>query len=78
MHHHGEQETIIHVLGGSGQVRWGRYGEHSETARPGDFIFIPAQLPHQELNPTDETVTWVVIAAALNLSSSTSPASNYL
>ncbi len=61
VHHHGEQETIIYVLGGRGQVRWGRYGEHSETARPGDFVFIPAQLPHQELNPTEETVTWVVI-----------------
>jgi len=61
VHHHGEQETIIYVLGGNGQVRWGRYGEHSETAGPGDFVFIPAQLHHQELNPTEETVTWVVI-----------------
>jgi uncharacterized RmlC-like cupin family protein len=25
------------------------------------LFHIPAQLPHQELNPTDETVTWVVI-----------------
>jgi uncharacterized RmlC-like cupin family protein len=61
VHHHGEQETIIYVLGGSGQVRWGRHGECSETVRPGDFVFIPAHLPHQELNPTAETVTWVVI-----------------
>ena len=61
VHHHGEQETIIYVLGGSGQVRWGRYGECSETVRPGDFVFIPAHLPHQELNPSSETVTWVVI-----------------
>jgi uncharacterized RmlC-like cupin family protein len=61
VHHHGEQETIIYVLGGSGQVRWGRYGECSETVSPGDFVFIPAHLPHQELNPTAETVTWVVI-----------------
>src|ERR1700739_3122365 len=61
VHHHGEQETIIYVLGGSGQVRWGRYGEHSETVRPGDFVVIPAELPHQERNPTEETVPWVVI-----------------
>ena len=61
VHHHGEQETIIYVLGGSGQVRWGRYGESAETVRPGDFVFIPAGLPHQELNPTTETVTWVVV-----------------
>jgi uncharacterized RmlC-like cupin family protein len=61
VHHHREQETIIYVLGGSGQIRWGRYGEYSETVSPGDFVFIPARLPHQELNPTAETVTWVVI-----------------
>ena len=61
VHHHGEQETIIYVLGGSGHVRWGRYGECSETVSPGDFVFIPAHLPHQELNPTEQTVTWVVI-----------------
>jgi len=59
VHHHGNQETIIYVLGGDGQVRWGRHGERSETVRPGDFVFIP-HLPHQELNPTAETVTWVV------------------
>src|SRR5258708_11139142 len=73
--HHGEQETIIYVLGGSGQVRWGRHGECSETVRPGDFVFIPAHLPHQELNPTAETVTWVVIRSDPQPSSSTSPAS---
>ncbi len=61
VHHHGNQETTIYVLGGNGQVRWGRHGEGSETVRPGDFVFIPAHLPHQELNPTAETVTWVVI-----------------
>ena len=61
VHHHGEQETIIYVLAGSGQVRWGRFGESSETVRPGDFVFIPAHLPHQELNPTAEPITWVVI-----------------
>jgi uncharacterized RmlC-like cupin family protein len=61
VHHHGDQETVIYVLGGCGQVRWGQYGECSETVCPGDFVFIPAGLPHQELNPTGEIVTWVVI-----------------
>jgi uncharacterized RmlC-like cupin family protein len=60
VHHHGEEETVIYVLSGSGQVKWGRYGEHSETVRPGDFVLIPAFLPHQELNPTGDTVIWVV------------------
>ena len=61
VHHHGEQETVIYVLSGSGQVRWGRHGENCETVRPGDFVFIPAGVAHQEVNPTDETVVWVVV-----------------
>jgi uncharacterized RmlC-like cupin family protein len=61
VHHHGDQETVIYVLGGGGQVRWGRRGEFSEMLRPGDFVFIPAGVPHQELNPSAETVIWVVV-----------------
>lgn len=61
VHHHGDQETVIYVLRGNGQVRWGRYGESSEIVRPGDFVFIPAGLHHQELNPSSEVVIWVVI-----------------
>jgi uncharacterized RmlC-like cupin family protein len=52
IHHHGEQQTIAYVLSGICQVRWGARGEHSASAKAGDFIHVPAFLPHMEINPS--------------------------
>jgi uncharacterized RmlC-like cupin family protein len=46
IHHHGEQDTIVYVLEGESLVRWGDHGEHSATAKAGDFPHVPAWLPH--------------------------------
>jgi uncharacterized RmlC-like cupin family protein len=52
IHHHGQQETIAYVLSGVCEVRWGeKRGEFSARAKPGDFIHVPAFLPHMEINP---------------------------
>jgi uncharacterized RmlC-like cupin family protein len=62
IHHHGEQETIAYVLSGICEIRWGANGESSARARPGDFIHVPAFLPHMEINPsTREPFRWVVV-----------------
>ncbi len=62
IHHHGEQQTIAYVLSGVCLVRWGANGEHSASARAGDFIHVPAFLPHMEINPSDiEPFRWVVV-----------------
>ena len=62
IHHHGEQDTVVYVLEGESQVRWGARGESSATARSGDFLHIPAQLIHQEINPsTTVSFRWIVI-----------------
>jgi uncharacterized RmlC-like cupin family protein len=62
IHHHGEQETIAYVLEGDCSVRWGEHGEFSATAHAGDFIYVPAQLPHMEINLSHErSFTWVVV-----------------
>ena len=62
IHHHGKQETIAYVLEGDSLVRWGESGEHSATAHPGDFIHVPAWLPHMEINPSkDHRFVWVVV-----------------
>src|SRR5260370_29597011 len=39
VHHHGDHETIIYVLPGNRQVRWGPHGECSETVHLDDFVF---------------------------------------
>jgi uncharacterized RmlC-like cupin family protein len=62
IHHHGEQDTVVYVLQGEAVVRWGDRGENSATVRPGDFLHVPAWLPHREENPSkDEQFRWVVV-----------------
>ncbi len=62
IHHHGEQQTIAYVLSGICEVRWGARGEYAARAKAGDFIHVPAFLPHMEINPSDlEPFHWVVV-----------------
>ncbi|QQO16810.1 cupin domain-containing protein [Bradyrhizobium diazoefficiens] len=62
IHHHGQQETIAYVLSGICEVRWGERGEFSALAKVGDFIHVPAFLPHIETNPSKlEPFRWVVV-----------------
>jgi uncharacterized RmlC-like cupin family protein len=62
IHHHGEQHTIAHVLSGSSYVRWGEHGECDDNLRAGDFLYVPAWLPHQEINPSsDLPFQWGVV-----------------
>jgi uncharacterized RmlC-like cupin family protein len=62
IHHHGEQDTIVYVLEGESLVRWGERGECQATVHAGEFLHVPAWLPHQEINPSKEKpFRWVVV-----------------
>jgi uncharacterized RmlC-like cupin family protein len=62
VHHHGEQQTIAYVLSGVCEVRWGARGEYSACAKTGEFIYVPAFLPHMEINPSEvEPFRWLVV-----------------
>jgi uncharacterized RmlC-like cupin family protein len=62
IHHHGEQETIAFVLSGTCEIRWGARGEFVAYAKAGDFIHVPAFLPHMEGNLSNERpFRWVVV-----------------
>ena len=61
-HHHGDLESIIYVAKGRARMRWGERLEFMAEAGPGDFIFVPPYVPHQEINASrDETLECVVI-----------------
>jgi uncharacterized RmlC-like cupin family protein len=61
-HHHGELESIIYVIRGKARMRWGEKLEYCAEAGPGDFIFIPPFVPHQEINAqTDQPLECVVV-----------------
>ena len=49
-HHHGPVESIIYVVRGRARMRWGERLEFVADAGPGDFIFVPPYVPHQEIN----------------------------
>jgi uncharacterized RmlC-like cupin family protein len=62
VHHHGPLETVVYVLSGKSRVRWGKRLEHEADLEPGDFLFIPPYVPHQEINPSpDQPTQWVVV-----------------
>jgi uncharacterized RmlC-like cupin family protein len=61
-HHHGELETVIYIVKGRARFRWGNHLEFVDEAGPGDFVYVPPYVPHQELNAKkDEPVEAVVV-----------------
>ena len=50
VHHHGALESVIFVVRGQARMRWGEHLEFVAEAGPGDFIFVPPYVPHQEIN----------------------------
>ncbi len=61
-HHHGELESVIYVLKGRARMRWGEHLEFTAEAGPGDFIYVPPFVPHQEINASsDETLECVLV-----------------
>jgi uncharacterized RmlC-like cupin family protein len=50
VHHHGELESVIYVVKGHARMRWGERLQFVAEAWPGDFIFVPPFVPHQEIN----------------------------
>ncbi len=57
-HHHGDVESALYVLSGTYRFRWGEHLEHCTDGTAGDFIFVPPNLIHQEINtsPTEPLV----------------------
>ena len=52
-HHHGPVESVIYVVSGRARMRWGERLEFVAEAGPGDFIYVPPFVPHQEINASD-------------------------
>ena len=62
VHHHGALESVIYIVSGRARMRWGERLEYVAEAGPGDFIFVPPYVPHQEINAsTDEPLHCVLV-----------------
>jgi uncharacterized RmlC-like cupin family protein len=61
-HHHGPLESVIYVVNGRARMRWGERLEYMAEAGPGDFIYVPPFVPHQEINArADAPLSCVVV-----------------
>ncbi len=61
-HHHGELGSVVYVIRGHARMRWGERLELMAEAGPGDFIYIPPFVPHQEINASPvEPLSCVVV-----------------
>jgi len=61
-HHHGPVESVIYVVSGRARMKWGDRLEFTAEAGPGDFIYVPPFVPHQEINASrDETLECVLV-----------------
>jgi uncharacterized RmlC-like cupin family protein len=61
-HHHGALESVIYVVRGRARMRWGEELEFTAEAGPGDFIYVPPYVPHQEINASrDEVLECVLV-----------------
>jgi uncharacterized RmlC-like cupin family protein len=59
-HYHEAHETAIFVLEGDAAMRHGDDLERVMTMGAGDFVYIPAGVPHQPYNPSDAPVRAVI------------------
>ena len=60
-HHHGHLESVIYVVKGRARMRWGDHLEFTAEAGPGDFIYVPPYVPHQEINASPTEVLECVV-----------------
>lgn len=61
-HKHATHETAIYALSGESGVWHGEHLEHHTIVRPGDFFYIPADVPHLPYNPSKTENVVAVIA----------------
>ena len=61
-HIHDGYETALYVIKGRAKTRYGEGLSESVINETGDFIFIPANLPHQPINISDTEEVIAIVA----------------
>jgi uncharacterized RmlC-like cupin family protein len=59
-HRHETHESAIYMVSGSCEVWWGDGLAQRDEAGPGDFVYIPAGVPHLPINRGDDAVIAVI------------------
>ena len=61
-HKHEGHETAIYALTGISRMWWGERLEHHAEIKPGDYLYIPAGVPHLPYNPSPTEPCTAIIA----------------
>ena len=61
-HKHEAHETALYVLSGEGAMYYGDRLEHHLVSRAGDFVYIPADVPHLPYNASQTEPCVAVIS----------------
>lgn len=61
-HYHVRYETGIYVLEGKVLTRWGAKLENEVISEAGEFLFIPAGVPHEAINLSTTEAARAVVA----------------
>lgn len=59
-HYHENHETAIYMLEGASEFVHGPNLEHCDRVEAGDWIYIPAGVPHRPYNPTDQRAVAII------------------
>jgi uncharacterized RmlC-like cupin family protein len=62
VHHHGPVESGIYVISGRARFRFGPKLEREVEAGPGDFVYVPPEAIHQELNLDPSAPVEMIVA----------------
>ena len=62
VHHHGPVESSIYVIAGRARFRFGDRLEHEVEAGAGDFVYVPPEAIHQELNVDPSSPVEMIVA----------------
>ena len=63
-HHHGDFETAVYILSGALRMDFGPRGAESVVAQSGDFLHIPKETVHREINTSHADPVDAVVARA--------------
>ncbi|HEY2981072.1 MAG TPA: cupin domain-containing protein [Anaerolineales bacterium] len=61
-HYHNGYETALYIVSGRAETRYGEDLKESVTNQAGDFLFIPANVPHQPINLSDTEEVIAIVA----------------
>lgn len=61
-HHHGDSESVIYMIRGRARFPFGDRLQEVVEAGPGDFVYVPPRVVHQEINASESESIEMIVA----------------